>query len=86
MNWIWMLPAIVGLILAFLPDPKERKEEGLCDWCKADWEVCGTCVGYFYENKAKRCGSDPQEYGCAYYEPFGYCPKCGRKLRADNEG
>ena len=80
MNWTWILPVVVGLILVFLPDPKEQKEEGPCDWCKADWEVCGTCKGFFERDEAKRCAADPGEYGCAYYEPFGYCPKCGRKL------
>ena len=56
-----------------------------CDWCKRDWEVCGTCEKFFDFDDAKRCASYPGEIGCAYYKPFGFCPKCGRKLKKDKQ-
>ena len=57
-----------------------------CDWCQRDWEVCGTCEKFFDRDESKRCAADPGEYGCAYYKPFGFCPKCGRKLKVKDNG
>lgn len=52
-----------------------------CDWCNRHWEVCGTCEKFFDRNN--KCSAYAGEYGCAYYKPFGYCPKCGRKLKEE---
>lgn len=50
-----------------------------CEWCKTEEECCGTCKRYF--DGATGCAADPDEVKCIAYEPFGFCPKCGRKLR-----
>lgn len=55
-----------------------------CDWCKRDWETCATCESFF--NREARCYSEPGEIGCAHYKPFGFCPKCGRKLKVKDNG
>ena len=57
-----------------------------CDWCKRDWEVCGTCEKFFEKNGPQLRCTFPGEYGCAYYKPFGFCPKCGRKLKEKENG
>lgn len=49
-----------------------------CEWCKQADECCGTCKRFF--DGATGCAADPEEEKCVAYEPFGFCPKCGRKL------
>ena len=57
-----------------------------CKWCIPDNEVCGTCRRFFGTCNTK-CAAGAQERGCFYYEPFGFCPKCGRDLRGgENDG
>lgn len=55
-----------------------------CEWCIPDNEVCGTCRRFFGTCNTK-CVAGAQERGCFYYEPFGFCPKCGRKLKEDGK-
>lgn len=55
-----------------------------CEWCKPEWECCGTCKRFF--NGDNGCATPPDEVRCIAYEPFGFCPQCGRKLKEeDNE-
>lgn len=49
-----------------------------CEWCMHEEECCGTCKRFFDGDNG--CATDPREVRCVAYEPFGYCPKCGRKL------
>lgn len=52
-----------------------------CELCKPEEECCGTCKRFF--GGATSCAADPDEVKCIAYEPFGFCPKCGRKLKED---
>ncbi len=54
-----------------------------CEWCKFGNEACGTCKRYFGADYS-RCSAEPEEVRCIAYEPFGYCPNCGRKLGNDD--
>lgn len=57
-----------------------------CKWCIPDNEVCGTCRRFFGTYNTK-CTAGAQERGCFYYEPFGFCPNCGRDLKGgENDG
>lgn len=55
-----------------------------CEWCTQGNEVCGTCRRFF-GTCSSRCSAGAQERACFYYEPFGFCPKCGRKLKEDDK-
>ena len=84
--WIFLFLLLVVLVSNFTIDKKiddwareQRKPD--CDWCKRGWEVCGTCEKFF--DRDNKCSKDSGEYGFACYKPFGYCPKCGRKLKED---
>ena len=54
-----------------------------CDWCKAEYEVCGTCIkilDYHGDGGSDRCSATASQTKCAYYEPMEHCPKCGKRM------
>lgn len=66
---------------------RDASKHGDCVWCKPGEERCGTCrlfFDYYGDGGSDSCSSDCDSKKCAYYEPIGFCPNCGRKLRKED--
>lgn len=65
---------------------EERLQE--CLWCEQGNELCGTCKKFFdyYGDGGDRCSACFDDEKCTFYEPIGYCPRCGRDMRGAEDG
>ena len=66
----------------------KEERRGNCLWCNTGNELCGTCAKFFdyFGDGYDKCSASCEEEKCAYYEPIGFCPRCGADMRGKEDG